>query len=165
MSLVTEINRTEIEKNKTKQVATNIDNKLVELGGEQAIDLSDVPSKIQKMVTTQYSKIVKKDINRVLTRGSVDDSRVILDVPLNLNFEPKTLFMSFSTPGNTCLLQGYIELRKGLNFSVLAKGYESWGPHLYVSDLNKNKITFKMQSGTVWDSRISIKAEKVIVIG
>lgn len=34
MSLASEINRTETEKNKTKKVATNIDNKLVELGGE-----------------------------------------------------------------------------------------------------------------------------------
>ena len=36
MSLTSEINRTETEKNKTKQVATQIDNKLIELGGEQA---------------------------------------------------------------------------------------------------------------------------------
>lgn len=47
MSLISEINRTETNKNKTKTVANNIDNKLVELGGEQAESLADIPNKIE----------------------------------------------------------------------------------------------------------------------
>lgn len=58
MSLIQEINRTETNKNKTKQVAINIDNKLVELGGEQAVNLADVPNKIEG-VTKQYKKFYK----------------------------------------------------------------------------------------------------------
>lgn len=58
MSLITEINRTETEKNKTKQVAVNIDNKLVELGGERAESLADIPNKIE-VVENQYLKIAE----------------------------------------------------------------------------------------------------------
>ncbi len=63
MSLISEINRTETEKNKTKQVATNINNKLVELGGERATDLADVPNKIRNLVN-QYEKMAIVDINK-----------------------------------------------------------------------------------------------------
>lgn len=58
MSLATEINRTETEKNKTKQVAVNVDNKLVELGGERAESLADIPNKIE-VVENQYLKIAE----------------------------------------------------------------------------------------------------------
>lgn len=58
MSLISEINRTETNKNKTKTVANNIDNKLVELGGEQVESLADIPNKIE-VVENQYLKIAE----------------------------------------------------------------------------------------------------------
>lgn len=58
MSLIQEINRTGTETNKTKQVATQIDNKLIELGGEQAESLADIPNKIE-VVENQYLKIAE----------------------------------------------------------------------------------------------------------
>ena len=71
MNLKQEINRTEAEKNKTKQVAINIDNKLVELGGEQATDLADVPNKMGAMVKGNYKRFasVSKRVNISYSSG------------------------------------------------------------------------------------------------
>lgn len=56
MSLTDTINNTNTEKENLKTVANNIDSKLVELGGEQAINLADVVNKMSAMVG-QYKKI------------------------------------------------------------------------------------------------------------
>ena len=53
MDLKNTINNTNTHKENIKTVATQIDNKLVELGGEQATDLSDVANKMGAM-TEQY---------------------------------------------------------------------------------------------------------------
>lgn len=50
MSLTDTINNTNAQKENIKTVATQIDNKLVELGGEKATNLSDVVSKMGAMV-------------------------------------------------------------------------------------------------------------------
>ena len=92
MSLIKEINRTETEKNKTKQVAINIDNKLVELGGEKAIDLSDVPNKMEVMVG-QYNKYAEINVNKF----EMGKSKRYCNFNINLNFEPKEIYISLSS--------------------------------------------------------------------
>ena len=92
MSLISEINRTETEKNKTKTVATNIDNKLVELGGEQAIDLSDVPNKMEVMVKENYKKIAILNKKISSTRAC---EQTAIAVPVNLTFKPSRVLAHF----------------------------------------------------------------------
>ena len=58
MSLRDTINNTNTQKENIKTVAINIDNKLVELGGEQAESLADIPNKIE-VVENQYLKIAE----------------------------------------------------------------------------------------------------------
>lgn len=58
MSLRGSIDNTNIEKENLKIVANNIDKKLVELGGEQAESLADIPNKIE-VVENQYLKIAE----------------------------------------------------------------------------------------------------------
>lgn len=103
MSLVTEINRTGTETNKTKQVATNIDNKLVELGGERATDLADVVNKMDTMVG-QYKKIAEGEYNSDLKVRDNDSQGTLINneylqfekkIPLNLNFTPKRIIFKF----------------------------------------------------------------------
>ena len=123
MNLKQEINRTETEKNKTKQVATNIDNKLVELGGEQAIDLSDVPNKIQEMVKdyrrvailqpTQSYTIKWNQINIPVFRN--------ITIPLGLNFKPSKIvahlkFTDTEYQGNVKTVVVFSE-KQNLNFN------------------------------------------------
>ncbi len=89
MSLTSEINKTETGKNKTKKVATQIDNKLVELGGEQATNLSDVPKKINEL-SQQYKKYAKVVYNRKIN-GSTSGSNAYASfyIPIeNLEFNP-----------------------------------------------------------------------------
>lgn len=94
MSLIQEINRTETEKNKTKQVAVNIDNKLVELGGEQATDLADVPNRIDALIL-QYSKYAEIKIDKFEVSGVPRANRKTIN--LNLNFEPKEIFVGITS--------------------------------------------------------------------
>lgn len=99
MSLKDTINNTNTQKENIKTVATQIDNKLVELGGEQATDLSDVPNKMEGMVNTQYVKIAEgtynQDINVIDTVDGGYESLMETDVsiPLNLKFEPKRVIL------------------------------------------------------------------------
>ena len=95
MSLIQEINRTETEKNKTKQVATNIDNKLVELGGEQAINLADVPNKMEVMVKENYKKIATGEIKTPKNAGTK------CEVSMNLEFLPTRIFARISSIGTS----------------------------------------------------------------
>ena len=94
MSLIQEINRTETNKNKTKQVATNIDNKLIELGGEQATDLTDVPNKMEVMVKTQYKRVAiikpNKTMNPVIWS---DHGKEWRKWSLSLNFTPSLVIV------------------------------------------------------------------------
>lgn len=90
---------TENNKNNLKTVATQIDNKLVELGGEQATDLSDVVNKMQKM-SEEYLKYAyirnyyKKFDDFSLCAPANDwGEEVVLEFDTNFSFIPKTLFI------------------------------------------------------------------------
>lgn len=105
MSLTDTINNTNTQKENIKTVATQIDNKLVELGGERATDLSDVPNKIEKTIKTQYVKIAEGIYNSDLkVRDNDINTGVIIDndylqfekkIPLNINFIPKRIIFKF----------------------------------------------------------------------
>lgn len=91
MDLKNTINNTNTQKENIKTVATQIDNKLVELGGEQAKDLSDVANKMQNMVG-QYKKYASgKDIYATAKKNG---SQCSLDITLNINFIPKRIIIT-----------------------------------------------------------------------
>ena len=100
MSLISEINRTETEKNKTKQVAVNIDNKLIELGGERATDLADVPNKIE-ILTNEYTKYA---LIKMFKRGTVytnpkvnnksNPTIIKINFDKQLEFLPETAYLN-----------------------------------------------------------------------
>ena len=95
MSLTDTINNTNTQKDNLKTVANNIDNKLVELGGEQAKDLSDVPNKMGAMVSEylQYASInVNIPIPKNVQIPQVKEETVVFssEIIKNLNFDSKT---------------------------------------------------------------------------
>lgn len=120
MDLKNTINNTNTQKENIKTVANNIDNKLVELGGEQATDLSDVPNKIGAMVG-QYKHFAQGNSNLdfKIGRSAAMENGVLvqqnngnsdydiykfktekrIEIPLNLDFEPKIIFITFNTAG------------------------------------------------------------------
>ncbi len=83
MSLIQEINRTETNKNKTKTVATQIDNKLTELGGEQAINLNEVAEKI-KLLASNFNKICILEINKNFKSPVPYQDNINFDFNINL---------------------------------------------------------------------------------
>ena len=88
MSLKTEIDRTETEKNKTKQVAINIDNKLVELGGQRATNLADVPNEIQLLIGG-CSKIARGSCYLDFYSGRLQEKII----NTNVSFNVKNIFL------------------------------------------------------------------------
>ena len=97
MSLITEINRTNTSKEKAKTVAVKIDNKLVELGGEQAINLADVPNKMQKMVVNNYAKVAKFPNGDSKEYEAVFDNAVnfSLTCEYSIDFMPEIVIFDF----------------------------------------------------------------------
>ena len=100
MSLITEINRINTNKEKAKTVSVKIDNKLVELGGEQATDLNDVPNKMQKMVDNYIKYALFK--NNILTQKTdvynlkcVTNYYLLESFPINFktSFLPVSMFL------------------------------------------------------------------------
>lgn len=88
MDLKSTINNTNTQKENVKTVATNIDNKLVELGGEQAINLADVPNKME-VVENKYVKMAEIDgLNTIINTMP----QTIKFSPLT--FIPKKVFVS-----------------------------------------------------------------------
>ena len=104
MSLTDTINNTNTQKENIKTVANNIDNKLVELGGEQATNLADVVNKMEGMVTTQYTKVAygesAEGFNIINMGGYGDPFEQTFDIPINLSFEPKRIIVFFERTGD-----------------------------------------------------------------
>lgn len=105
MSLKNTINNTNTQKENVKTVATQIDNKLVELGGQRATSLNDVANKMDNLVTTQYVKIAEGTYNKSLVQPDIYDPLVsapslverINSIPINLDFMPKRVILNFES--------------------------------------------------------------------
>ena len=164
MSLITGINRTETEKEKVKKVATQIDNKLVALGGQQATDLADVPNKMQEM-TKQYSKFATGDLDITLDYYASNQNFVNIDIPVN--FDPKIIFIKFTTLGFVNTKEEFIaNTEKGI-YSEYAEGcryiYRTGASYQYSFWLTKKsskKVEIRRAS-----SNASVKAIKWMAIG
>lgn len=141
MSLVSEINRTETEKNKTKQVAVNIDNKLIELGGEQAIDLNDVQNKINTLFS-KTDKIAVLDINKEVNRTGSKVIDVTVDFSINTaNFNVKNIIIE---------LQQRTKRASGSRIEV---------NHSFFAEKNSFSTEQKIVQ-TEWDEKVTVKITK-----
>ena len=156
MSLISEINRTNTSKEKAKTVAVKIDNKLVELGGEQAINLADVPNKMQKMVVNNYAKFAKfpngTGTSGTVKPGHANRKQVEFDFNFNVDFVPTFIFFK-------------------IQFSIRAEN--SYGPTVeenitlskdaptqskkMQSSIDQLLIQFFSFTATLFDSKVSIK--------
>ena len=90
MSLTDTINNTNTQKENIKIVATNIDNKLAELGGERATNLNDVPNKMEGMVG-QYKRVAI--VNPNTTVFKIPTNPYNLKINVNLPFIPSRVFV------------------------------------------------------------------------
>lgn len=99
MSLTDTINNTNKQKENIKIVASNIDNKLVELGGQRATDLADVVNKIENAVTQRKKvAIIELGDSNIFNHeypGGVDDhdTKTFKVATLNLDFVPSKVYV------------------------------------------------------------------------
>lgn len=147
MSLKDAINNTNTQKENVKQVATQIDNKLVELGGEQAVNLVDVPNKIEKMIG-QYKKIARGSSKKV-GADATRNGYAIISIPLNLESEPKLLIISIESK-----LEYKSSAPYQYDFTITnedADEYSAYEPELrhrilkvYIRSLDRNKLELRI---------------------
>lgn len=150
MSLIQEINRTNTEKNKTKQVATNIDNKLVELGGERATDLNDVPNKMGVMIKDNYKKVAI--LQKKMTFDNSNLTPTPVKVPVNLSFKPSRILAHF-THNNTDDINEFTDTAsnsKNPNQNTMDYNWYESGAHRVIAGRIKSwtasTITFEIWS-------------------
>lgn len=122
MSLKDTINNTNTQKENIKTVASNIDNKLVELGGERAKDLNDVANKMGAMVG-QYKKIAKGEKKRIFPQILHDFND--FKIEMNLNFIPKIIICTTwkTTYLNERYFNGTADSRYNAKTNDTVKGY------------------------------------------
>lgn len=100
MDLKNTIDNTKTQKENIKIVANNIDNKLVELGGERATDLADIANKIETLTNeyTKYALIKKFERGSVYTNPNVNNKSNPTIIKINfdkqLEFLPKTVYLN-----------------------------------------------------------------------
>lgn len=141
MDLKNTINNTNTQKDKLKIGKQNIDNKLVELGGEKAIDISDIPNKIKKL-TEQYNKVaLGSQICKPRGKGSY--SKII---NVNADFEIKRV-ISVVGLSNDLFTQSYERRYMGIDSdkhnSSSNSRYNEYFGKAYINNLSNNfKINF-----------------------
>ena len=141
MSLVSEKDRTKDIVNNLSQVKNDIDNALVELGGEKSTSVMDISNRIYATVSENYYKTAEgtafpKGFSIKVEPTSSNRNQNInvhKNLPLNLSFVPKRLIVRFD---------GYICQRGGgANYEV----------HNLVIDSEINKNENSMANGSRWN--------------
>lgn len=141
MDLKSTINNTNTQKENVKKVAINIDNKLVELGGEQATSLADVVNKMGAMVG-QYFKGALLKPNKKLTVRRYEDQ--IFRIDTNLTFTPTKVLITLKINTDSTI----INLYNKSNFDVTSSvEYKKYSVQFWVKTVDKNYIEIATDAG------------------
>lgn len=159
MSLKDTINNTNTQKENIKTVASNIDNKLVELGGERAKDLNDVANKMGAMVG-QYKKFAEAKPNYEFQLERKSSNTV--DIPLGLDFTPSSVTIKLSVHEG----QGIAILNSKMNkdsTNYVEYNFSYYEAILYIEAISKEKLTLNYSSSATFTTTALI--EHIIAIG
>ena len=159
MSLIQEINRTETNKNKTKTVATNIDTKLVELGGEQATDLAEVPNKIDEAIKNNLRKSAVINLGGIQNEGKDFFRKDFSDA---LDFKPQKAILEFKLKGNEPASNGsFIERILYTKYAVEMEQGKTTILALQVAKSlsNSNNINYMRLAFKLYDKKIELDYE------
>lgn len=147
MDLKNTINNTNTHKENIKTVATQIDNKLVELGGEQATDLSDVANKMGAMVTGNYKKVADVEINSNTYKHEYyygdGNSSATFTIPFNpLSFNPSKVYVHMTARGGGRIgeHESLYEINKYYNFKDDKGGSEYVSMNFVINIQDKKNL-------------------------
>lgn len=167
MDLKSTINNTNTQKENVKKVATNIDNKLVELGGERATDLADVANKMEGMVTTQYVKIAEGEYNSDLKVRDEDRKEGTLinneylqfekKIPLNLNFTPKRIIFKFEYMNRSETIE------PGLNYEPYGLSVDSKHNYNISTSAGMGNLKYPIREKKVFVKNITSKEATIVM--
>lgn len=149
MSLRDNINNTNIQKDKLKIGKRNIDNTLINIGGEKSTNIEDVPEKITNAIK-QYKKISIIDLNFNDTGNSWTEN---INIPINLSFLPNKYIIFLEDKGRRV----YLSNIDGM-YSIIA--YDE----ISVSSLTDKNLNIKITyNSSLYKNCVTIK--KLIAIG
>ena len=167
MSLKDTINSTNVQKENVKTVATNIDNKLVELGGQKATNLNDVVNKMEGMVNTQYVKIAEGTYNSDLKVYDEDRKEGTLinneylqfekKIPLNLNFTPKRIIFKFEYMNHSKTIE------PGLNYEPYGLSVDSKHNYNISTSAGIGNLKYPVREKKVFVKNITSKEATIVM--
>ena len=161
MNLKNTIDNTNTQKDKLKTGKRNIDNKLVELGGEEAVNLAEIPLKMQEMAN-QYSKIAEIKIEKNIEVGeSFYGDYVENLINLNINFLPKRIFVRY-VEVRSGVTSGTVDSKININSLNTSRGY-LWA---YIDNIKKDSFKFCAQRSPADESNsYNYKITDILVLG
>lgn len=167
MSLKDTINNTNTQKENLKTVANNIDNKLVELGGERATNLADVTNKMEGMVNTQYVKIAEGEYNSNLSvydeerkEGTLINNEYLQfekKIPLNLNFTPKRIIFKFEYMNHS------ETIKPGLNYEPYGLSVDSKYNYNISTSAGMGDLKYPVREKKVFVKNITSKEATIVM--
>ena len=161
MSLKATINNTNTQKDKLKIGKRKIDNKLIELGGEEAVNLAEIPLKMQEMAN-QYSKIAEISIDQKMKVGSMSyggeplKNLIILN---NINFIPERILAYYTT--NNATASGFVDSKFNTNISNAARGVIA----TYITNVKKDSFEIWAQQWQENSSNTIVKLSNILLLG
>lgn len=166
MDLKNTINNTNTQKENIKTVATNIDNKLVELGGERATNLNDVVNKMSAMVG-QYKKIAEGVYNSDLIVKDNDRKEGTLinneylqfekKIPLNLNFTPKRIILKFE------YMNASETIKPGLNYEPYGFSVDSKHNYNISTAAGMGNLKYPIRENKVFIKSMTSKEATIVM--
>ena len=165
MSLKGTINNTNVQKDKLKIGKRNIDNKLIALGGERAIDLSDVPNKIGAMVKENYKKVI---IGTLKTQLGLYQERCMFNIQNNLNFTPRVVIviLGINWISNSTDFPSFLSIDNRKNNNENTASWRGNGSTIYnawFSNASKEKIEVIIKRENNISSTEDIKLDYIII--
>lgn len=138
MSLKTEIDKTNDLKNKTKKAKENINTKLIELGGQNATDLADVPNRIIETVS-KYKRMAEIELNLDITYTNKEYRAV--NIPINLNFNPSRIIVRFGCRSEQSLIADSKYNNNRNNMGPVKKTNNPTYGSAYIETISRENVT------------------------
>ena len=136
MNLKDTINNTNRQKENLKTGVNKINSKLIEIGGEQAFNLFDVPDKMQKIIEN-YAKIATVSTNVMLQEARDAETKI----NYSLDFHPDFAFIFFRLVNTNFNLDFEFDTRR-IN-CLIQESYNENACYFKITKLTQTELVLK----------------------
>lgn len=144
MDLIQNIDNTDSKKNNLKKVSKKINNEIFNLTGENIINLSSVPNKLDKAIKSLV-KIAKIELNHKYTMNAGSTKKI--SIPINLNFVPRFIYVEVEcTFSNEIAKHGFC-WSKDLQHNQAFTTFGFYGyVEAYIDSVDRSEVSFSAQN-------------------